>query len=268
MKQHLITLVAAAGLAVATSQAMAAGEAPLAPAQRWSHSGMFGTFERGDLHRGMQVYREVCHGCHSLDLVAFRNLGLIGFAEGDVQAIAGEYEVEDGPDDDGEMFLRPAKPSDRWPGPFPNDQAARAANGGALPPDLSLIVKARAGESIFKGTKLREYGSDYLYALLTGYREDPPHDVELMPGMYYNDYFPGHQIAMAPPLNDGAIEYADGTAATVEQQARDVATFLAWAGDPNAEARRNMGIKVLLFLVVLTALLFALKRKIWADVHH
>jgi cytochrome c1 len=153
------------------------------------------------------------------------------------------------------MFLRPALAADRLPSPFPNEQAARYANNGAYPPDLSLITKARLG------------GPDYINALLTGYREDPPTDVQLMPGMYYNEYFPGHQIAMAPPLADGQLDYADGTEATLAQMSKDVVTFLSWAAEPELEERKRMGVKVMLFLIVLTALLYALKRKIWADVH-
>ena len=268
MRTLVVAAVTAAGVAFAATEGWAA-KAPVAPPQTWTYSGMFGEFDRPALRRGLQVYREVCAACHSLELIAFRNLQALGFSEDEVQSIAEEYEVEDGPDDEGEMFLRPAKASDRFPPPFPNDQAARAANNGALPPDLSLITKARAGEHIFfaGGSKLNEYGSDYLFSLLTGYEDEPPEGVEMMDGMYYNHWFAGHQIAMAPPLVDDGVEYADGTAATVEQQARDVTAFLAWAADPNAEARRNMGVKVILFLIVFTAMLYALKKKIWSDVH-
>ncbi len=267
MRTLLIAIAAAAGVAAAAPEGRAA-TAPLAPPQSWSFSGMFGTFDRDSTRRGLQVYREVCAACHSLDLIAFRNLQDLGFSEEQVQEIAAEYEVEDGPVDEGEMFLRPAKASDRFPAPFPNEQAARAANNGAYPPDLSLITKARAGESLFfHGTKLREYGADYLYALLTGYPEEPPEGVELMDGMYYNEYYPGHQIAMVPPLIDDGVEYADGTEATLQQQAKDVSTFLAWAADPNAEARKSLGVEAVLFTIFLTALLFALKKKIWSDVH-
>jgi ubiquinol-cytochrome c reductase cytochrome c1 subunit len=169
-------------------------------------------------------------------------------------ALAAEVEVTDGPNDQGEMFQRPGRPSDRFPSPFPNEQAARAANNGAAPPDLSLMVKARAG------------GADYIHALLTGY-SDPPQGVTLMEGMHYNKYFPGHQIAMPPPLNPDQVTYADGTKATVEQMAHDVSAFLAWAAEPELEARKRLGLKVVLFLLILTGLLYVAKRKIWSDVH-
>ena len=252
----LVTATALAlfpALAFPTS-AQAAGAAPAAPAQSWNHAGLFGTFDRGAQQRGFQVYKEVCASCHSLDLVAFRHLTQIGYTADQVKAIAATYEVEDGPNDEGEMFTRPGRPSDTLPAPFANDQAARAANNGALPPDLSLMVKARPG------------GADYLYGLLVGYA-DPPADFKLQEGMNYNTYFPGHQIAMAPPLDDEAVEYADGTKPTLARHARDVTVFLAWAAEPELEDRKRMGIKVMLFLILLTAMLYALKRAIWRDLH-
>jgi ubiquinol-cytochrome c reductase cytochrome c1 subunit len=178
----------------------------------------------------------------------------IGFTEEQVKKIAAAKQVTDGPNDQGEMFQRPGQASDRFVSPFPNDNAARAANNGALPPDLSLIVKARKG------------GANYSHALLTGYKPPPP-DVKLPDGMSYNLYFPGNQIAMPPPLSDGAVEYADKTKATVDQMARHVSTFLAWAAEPELEARKRIGVKTLLFLLVLTGMLYAVKRKVWADVH-
>lgn len=245
--------VAAGALVLAVSPASAA-EMPAFPRQQWSFDGLFGTFDRASAQRGWEVYKQVCHSCHGLQFVAFRNLQTLGFTSEQVDAIAAEYEVQAGPNDEGEMFMAPAKPSDRVPSPFPNEQAARFANGGALPPDLSLIVEARKD------------GANYLAALLTGYHEAPP-DVELMPGMYYNAYFPGHQIAMPPPLNEDGITYSDGTQATISQQAHDLTTFLAWAAEPNLEARKQLGISTMLFLIVLTGFLYALKRKIWSDVH-
>jgi ubiquinol-cytochrome c reductase cytochrome c1 subunit len=250
-----LLIAAAATALIGVAAPAGASEAPELAEHDWSFSGMFGTFDRGALQRGLQVYREVCSNCHSLDFIAFRNLAALGLGPDEIQAIADEYEVEDGPDDEGEMFMRPAKASDYFPSPFPNEQAARASNNGALPPDLSLIVKARKG------------GADYIYGVLTGYEEEAPEGVELMEGMYYNNAFPGHQIAMAPPLYEGGVEYADGTEATVEQEAEDVVTFLAWAAQPELEERKRMGVKVMLFLIVLTAMLFAVKRKIWSDVH-
>ena len=250
MKTVGIVLVAI-GLCAA-SPARSAGDA--APAQHWSFSGLFGAFDRGALRRGFTVYKDVCAACHGLRLLSYRNLSDIGFSEDEVKAIAAEVEVQDGPDDEGEMFDRPGKPSDRFQSPFPNDNAARAANNGALPPDLSLIVKARLG------------GADYLSALLTGYAEPPP-GMQLPEGMSYNAYFSGKQIAMPPPLADDGVEYADGTSATVAQQALDVTTFLAWAAEPELEERKRMGVKVVLFLLLLTGLLYVAKRRIWADLH-
>ena len=249
-----ILATAALALVILGGPARAA-EGPALPALSWSFQGMFGTYDRAALRRGFQVYTEVCASCHSLRLLSYRHLGSVGFSEDEVKAIAAEIEVEDGPDDEGEMFTRPGKPSDRFASPFANEMAARASNNGALPPDLSLMVKARKG------------GPDYLHGLLTGYAEEPPDGVDVMEGMNYNKYFPGQQIAMAPPLADGAVEYADGTEATLDRHARDVVTFLAWAASPELEERKRLGVKVLLFLIVLTAMLYALKRQIWSDLH-
>jgi len=248
-------LIAACAAVLLSTSPLEASEAPESPEQEWSFSGMFGTFDRGALQRGYQVYSEVCSGCHSMNLLGFRNLSEIGFSDEQIEEIAANFEAEDGPNDEGDMFMRPARASDPFPSPFANEQAARFANNGAYPPDLSLITKARLS------------GPDYVYALLTGYREEPPEGVQLMPGMYYNDYFPGHQIAMAPPLSDDLVEYEDGTDATLPQMAADVVTFLSWSAEPELEERKRLGIKVLLFLIALTALLYALKRKIWSDVH-
>lgn len=253
MKRKIFA-AAFATLLFATGAANAA-EAPKLPAQSWPFSGVFGTFDRPALQRGFQVYKQVCKSCHAANLLAYRNLTEIGFTPQQVTEIAAEFEVEDGPNDEGEMFIRKAVAADRFVKPFPNEAAARFANNGAYPPDLSLITKARLG------------GPDYLYALLIGYKDEPPAGFELMEGMYYNEYFPGHQIAMAPPLSEGGVDYADGTTATVEQMAKDVVTFLSWAAEPEMEERKRLGVKVMIFLVVLTALLYALKRKIWADVH-
>lgn len=250
-------LLALALPAVATAPAAQAAEGVAVPEQQWSFDGIFGTFDRAALQRGYQVYREVCATCHAMDLLAFRHLQDPhgpNYGEEEVKAFAAEATVTDGPNDEGEMFERAGVPSDYFPAPFANEAAARYANGGAYPPDLSLIVKARAG------------GADYLYALLTGYRE-PPADVEMNAGMYYNEYFPGHQIAMAPPLYADGVTYQDGTLATVEQMAHDVSVFLTWAAEPNLEVRKQTGVKVILFLLVMTGLLYAAKRKIWADVH-
>jgi len=249
----LIASVLAFGMGIA---AASAAETLKVPTQKWAHTGFFGTFDRAELQRGYQVYKEVCAACHAMHQIRFRNLAGIGLSEAEIAAIAKEYEVTDGPNDEGEMFQRPARPSDRFKSPFPNQQAARAANGGAYPPDLSLIVKNRVG------------GENYIYALLTGYKETPPAGVTLMEGMNYNDWFPGHQIGMAPPLSDDRVQYADGTKATLAQQAHDVSVFLTWASSPHLEARNSLGVKVMLFLIILAGLLYATKRKVWRDIKH
>jgi ubiquinol-cytochrome c reductase cytochrome c1 subunit len=232
----------------------AGGEEIHIPDTRFSFDGIFGTYDRASAQRGFQVYKEVCANCHAMHLLSYRNLRALGLTEAQVAAIAATVQIQDGPNDEGQMFERPGRPSDRFRSPFPNPQAARAANNGALPPDLSVIAKARAG------------GADYLYALLTGYG-DPPAGVTVMDGMSYNRYFPGHQIAMSAPLSEGQVEFADGTPSTVENMARDVSTFLQWAAEPELEERRAMGIKIILFLTVLAGLAYAVKRKVWADVH-
>jgi len=220
----------------------------------WPHQGVTGTFDRAALQRGFQVYKEVCSSCHSLKHLSYRNLTALGFSADEVKAIASNYTVMDGPNDEGEMFERPALPSDRFKSPFANANAARAANNGALPPDLSLIVKARAGHE------------DYIYSLLIGY-EEAPADFTLNPGMSYNTVFPGHQIAMAAPLNPDGVSYADGTKASVDQMAQDVVQFLAWAGDPHLEERKRTGLAVMIFLVIFAGLMYAAKKKMWKDVH-
>ncbi|MFN0264465.1 cytochrome c1 [Tepidamorphus sp. 3E244] len=245
-----------AGLAL---PAMAAGEEVEIPHQSWSFSGPFGTFDRGQLQRGYKVYREVCSSCHSMELVKFRNLaepGGPGFNEEQVKVIAAEYDITDGPDDAGDMFDRPGKPFDSFPSPFPNEKAARASNGGSYPPDFSVFAKARAN------------GPDYIYAVLTGYEEEPPEHVELREGMHYNHYFPGHQIAMAPPLSEELVDYTDGSPMTVDQYARDVASFLMWTAEPKLEQRKTLGLQVMIFLLVFAGLLYFTKQKIWRNVEH
>jgi ubiquinol-cytochrome c reductase cytochrome c1 subunit len=255
MRKYFISVATAVSVAVlASSNVMAAGDVVKPPEQQWSFSGLFGTFDRGSLQRGFQVYNEVCAACHSVRLLAYRNLMEIGFTEEQVKKIAAAKEVTDGPNDEGEMFQRPARLSDRFVKPFPNEQAARAGNNGAFPPDLTLMTKARVG------------GADYVHALLTGYKK-PPKDKKVAEGMAYNLYFAGNQIAMASPLGEGAVEYADKTKATVSQMAHDVTTFLAWAAEPELEWRKRMGVKVVLFLLILTGLLYGVKRKVWSDLH-
>jgi len=247
----LTALSAVLGLGIATAEA---AEGVEIPSRDWSFSGPFGTFDPAARQRGFQVFKEVCSGCHGLEYIAFRNLAEIGYSEDEVKAIAAEFTMVDGPDDEGEMFEREGKSSDFWPAPFANDKAAAAANNGATPPELSLITKARKN------------GPNYVFALLTGY-EEPPTDVELLEGLNYNKVFPGHQIAMAAPLFEDGVEYADGTPASVEQMAHDVVTFLAWTAEPEMDARKHMGLKVMIFLVVFSIVLYAVKRKVWADQH-
>ena len=208
----------------------------------------------GALQRGYEVYSQSCTFCHSLEYIAFRNLVDIGLSEDEAKAIAETFQVTDGPDDQGNLYQRPARLSDRFVAPFPNENAARFANGGALPPDLSLLAKSRPG------------GPDYLFAILTGY-EVPPEGVEVTPGMNYNPFFAGGEIAMPEPLFEGMVAYADGTEATVEQMAADVVQFLTWAAEPKLEDRKRMGLGVMIFLVILTGLFIAVKRRVWADVH-
>jgi ubiquinol-cytochrome c reductase cytochrome c1 subunit len=253
MKNNIFAAVALA--AFAWSGLAPAAETVTPSAEEWSFDGLFGTFDRAQMQRGYQVYKEVCHACHGLKFIAFRNLEALGFSPDQLAAIAAEFEVQDGPNDEGDMFMRPAKAADHVPSPFANDQAARVANNGALPPDLSLIVEARKG------------GADYVYGVLTGYRDQPPEGVQIQEGMYYNEYFPGHQIAMPPPLSDDRVTYADGTQATLSQEAKDVTAFLAWAAEPNLEERKRLGISTILFVLVITGMLYALKRQIWSDVH-
>ena len=247
-------LALAAGVAL-TSPSVQAAEGAAIPSYDWSFEGVFGHYDRSALQRGFQVYREVCAGCHSLDLIRFRNLSALGYSEAEIDAFASEATVVDGPDDEGEMFERAGLAKDPLPAPFANDKAAAAANGGAVPPDLSLVAKSRIG------------GPNYLLALLTGYSEEPPEGVEVLEGLSYNPYFPGGQIAMAPPLFEEAVEYADGTPATVDQMAADVTHFLMWAAEPKMELRKSLGIKTVLFLLLLTGLFYAVKKKVWSDLH-
>ena len=254
--RRLTLAVAAAALIGAglASRAARAEDMTALPEVHWSFDGIFGTFDHAAARRGFQVYKEVCSACHSMDLLHYRSIEGLDFSEDEVKAIAASVQVPGEPDDNGDVKDRPGKPSDAFKAPFPNTNAARAANNGALPPDLSVIVKARKG------------GATYVHAILTGF-VNPPADFKLQNGMNYNEYFPGHQIAMPQPLQDSSVTYADGTQATVDQEARDVSTFLAWASEPTLEERHFTGVKTILFLIVLTALLYAYKRKVWAKVH-
>ncbi len=238
---------------VIASPAWAAGDAPHIAKQDWSFDGVTGTYDRASLQRGLQVYRQVCSACHGMNRVAYRNLEDLGYTADQVKSLAAEDMVTDGPNDEGEMFDRAARPSDRFKKPYPNDNAGRYANNGALPPDLSLIVKARHG------------GADYIYGLLTGYAP-PPATLAMNPGMHYNKAFSGHQIAMAPPLSDGLVAYGDSSPQTVAQYARDVASFLAWASDPHMEDRKRTGVKIFLFLLALAGVMYFVKKELWKKV--
>jgi ubiquinol-cytochrome c reductase cytochrome c1 subunit len=223
----------------------------------WSFKGMTGRFDRSSLQRGYQVYNEVCASCHSMNLLSYRNLGEKGgpeFSIDQVKAIAASFEVTDGPDSQGEMFTRPGRPSDKFVSPYPNVQASTAANGGAYPPDMSVLVKARKG------------GADYIYSVLMGY-EEAPQDFELEDGVYYNRYMDGNKIKMAKPLLEDSVTYADGTEASESQMAMDVTTFLTWASEPHLEARHQIGFKVIMYLIVLTILVYLSMRRLWSRIN-
>lgn len=221
---------------------------------KWSFDGIFGTYDRGALQRGFQVYKEVCAACHSMDRLSYRNLAELGYTEAEIKAIAAEATMTDGPDEEGEMYERPGRPSDRFKAPYPNIQAAKAVNNGAYPPDFSLLDKSRHG------------GADYIYAILTGY-SDAPSGVELMPGQYWNKAMHGNVIAMPPPLSVDQVAYSEGTEQSVEQYAKDVAHFMTWASEPTMEIRKKTGVKAFLFLLIFSAVLYGVKRKIWSDLH-
>ncbi len=276
-KNTLLALGFASALSVASASVVLAADAhaPQPPRQSWSFSGPFGKFDKAQLQRGFKVYREVCQACHSMQLVAFRTLGqagALGFTEGQIKTIAGEYQINDGPNDSGEMFQRPGRPSDYFPPIYPNEQAARATHNGALPVDLSVIAKARTYEVGFPGflidivRQYQENGVDYIHALLTGYGE-PPAGEQLSAGQHWNNFFPGHKIAMAPPLDKDRVEYTDGTPQTVDQYARDVTAFLMWAAEPHLESRKRIGFQVMIFLIVFAGLAYFTKKKIWASAH-
>ncbi|WP_088342642.1 MULTISPECIES: cytochrome c1 [Rhodomicrobium] len=284
-RKSLTLLVAASAIAYAGPSRAAEGEGSHgaeASRQDWTFGGLTGHFDRAQLRRGYTVYKNVCAACHGMRLMYFRNLSQPGgpeFATGNVEQFASEAQVQDGPDDNGDMFTRPGKPSDRFPSPYANAKAAAAAQNGAVPPDLSVMAKARAVESSGAWymspfhwirdivTNYQEGGPDYIYALLTGYAE-PPAGFNLTAGMNYNKAFPGHQIAMPQPLTDGSVEYTDGTPGTVDNYARDVTAFLMWSAEPKLEERKRMGLKVLIYLVILAGLLYLSKRALWRNVKH
>jgi len=248
--RFLLAAVIGAGLFAAQAHA----EDASMPGQKWSFDGLFGTPDIASAQRGLQVYAEVCSTCHSMHLLHYRDLEDLGLNPNEVKAFASTFTVPQGLDDQGQPKEGPATPANQFRSPFPNDLAARAANNGALPPDLSLIINAR------------EHGPDYVYGLMTGYA-NPPAGFTMQDGMNYNRTFPGHQIAMPQPLQDGRVTYTDGTPTSTDQEARDVVTFLAWAANPEAAERKAMGVRVILFLILLTGVTYIVKRRIWSDVH-
>ena len=257
-RSNLKTLLLIASLFLLSSARLysAGGEAEPLKVD-WSFKGITGKFDRASLQRGFQVYKEVCSSCHSMQYLSYRNLGEPGvpeFSQQEVKAIAASVEITDGPNDQGEMFTRPGRPADKFKNPYPNVKASTAANGGAYPPDMSVLVKARPG------------GSNYIYSVLVGY-EDPPEGVSLDDGVYYNKYMIGNKIKMSSPLSDDIVEYSDGTQATVDQMAKDVTTFLTWAAEPELEERHRTGVKVIIYLVLLTILVYLSMKRIWSRVN-
>jgi ubiquinol-cytochrome c reductase cytochrome c1 subunit len=285
---RILSVLAAAGFVMAGAAGFAAaqeeGHSEAEPThfpinkpteEEWTFAGPFGHYDRGQLQRGLKVYKEVCSACHSMQLVAFRTLEDLGYSEAQVKAFAAEYTVQDGPNADGEMFERPGIPSDHFPSPFPNVEAAAAANNGAAPPDFSLIAKARGVERGFPTfvfdvfTLYAENGPDYIHALLTGYGHEPPAGMQIPEGTYYNpNFIAAKSLAMAPPLSDDQVTYDDGSPQTVDQYARDVSAFLMWAAEPHLEDRKKMGFRVMVFLVLFAGLVYATKRRVWTSVAH
>ncbi|MFD1747637.1 cytochrome c1 [Rhizobium helianthi] len=263
-------------LAETTHHAIQSGHFPVLKPKNesWSFAGPFGKYDKAQLQRGLKIYKEVCSACHSMSLVSFRTLEDLGYSEAQVKAFASEYEVQDGPNDDGEMFTRKAVPSDHFPSPFPNMQAAAASNGGAAPPDFSLIAKARGvtrGFPLFVAdifTQYQEGGPDYIYSLLTGY-QDPPQGVEVSEGTHFNPYFSSAiALKMAPPLSDGQVTYDDGAPQTLDQYARDISAFLMWAAEPHLEERKRTGFMVMVFLAIFTILIYLTKKSVYASKDH
>jgi ubiquinol-cytochrome c reductase cytochrome b/c1 subunit len=269
---------AMAWLAPSSASAQEAAHAPVPPRNSWSFAGPFGKFDQAQLQRGFKVYKEVCQTCHGLALVSFRNLadpGGPGFSVAQAAAIAGEYKIQDGPNDQGEMFERDGRLADRFPPPttWKNEAQARSLYNGTVPPDMSVLAKARTYERGFPWflfdifTQFQEQGVDYIVALLKGYKDKAPEGVTIPSGGNYNEFFPGHSIAMPPPLTDGRVEYTDGTPTTIDQQAKDVAAFMMWAAEPHMDVRKRVGFQVMIFLLIFAGLMYFTKKKVWADVH-
>ncbi len=264
------------GLAAMAEHAAETGHYPILPPKNvdWTFAGPFGNYDKGQLQRGLKVYTEVCSACHSMKLVAFRTLEDLGYSEEQVKAFAANYEVEDGPNGDGDMFTRAAVPSDHFPSPFANEEAAAASNNGAAPPDFSLLAKARGVTRGFPTfivdifTQYQEGGPDYIYSLLTGYQE-APEGVAVGDGTHFNPYFVGSaSLAMAQPIDDGMVTYDDGSPETLDQYAKDVAAFLMWAAEPHLEERKHTGFMVMVFLAIFTALVYLTKKSVYANKEH
>lgn len=290
MKKILTSLallgVFAAGIGAVGSVAIAAEEAHNAAAPThfpihepkemdWTFAGPFGIYDKAQLQRGLKVYKEVCSACHSMNLVAFRTLEDLGYSEAQIKSLSAEYTIHDGPNDAGDMFDRPGKPSDHFPAPFANEEAAAASNGGAAPPDMSLLAKARGVERGFPRfvfdifTQYAQGGPDYIHSLLTGYDETPPAGMVIPEGTHYNPYFmSGVSLKMPKPLSDGQVTYDDGSPQTIDQYSRDVSAFLMWAAEPHMEDRKKTGFRVLVFLLLFGALMYLTKRKVWEGVAH
>ncbi len=256
MKKYLKTSIVVLSLLFFSFQKVYSAEKQELLKVDWSFKGFLGKFDRGSLQRGYQVYTEVCASCHSMKYLSYRNLAEEGgpeFTKEEAKAIAASFEVTDGPNDDGEMFTRPARLSDKFVNPYQNDKEAMASNGGAYPPDMSVLVKARSG------------GANYIYSVLLGY-VDPPSDISLDDGVYYNKYMYGNKIKMPKVLEDGLVEYNDGTEATEEQMAKDVVTFLSWSAEPHLETRHKIGFKAIIYLIIITLLAYLSMKKIWSRI--
>ena len=256
MKKYFKTTIVILSLLFFSSQKVYSAEKQELLKVDWSFKGYLGKFDRGSLQRGYQVYTEVCASCHSMKYLSYRNLAEEGgpeFTNEEAKAIAANFEGTDGPNDDGEMFIRPAKLSDKFVNPYQNDKEAIASNGGAYPPDMSVLVKARSG------------GANYIYSVLLGY-VDPPSDISLDDGVYYNKYMYGNKIKMSAPLSDDIVEYSDGTKATTEQMSKDVVTFLMWAAEPHLEQRHKFGFRVIIYLIIISVLVYFSMKKIWSRI--
>ena len=275
MKRTILILALAGGLGAAAAPAIAQEhDTPVPPKLKWSFAGPFGKYDQAQLQRGFKIYKEVCAACHSLQMLAFRNLadtGGPGFSEEQAAAVAAEYKIKD-LDDKGEPVERTGRLADSFPSSFANELAAKAANGGVAPPDMSTLAKARTYERGFPWfvfdaiTQYQEQGSDYIAALLKGY-EEPPKGFQLPSGGHYNRYFPGHNIAMPPPLQANQVTYDDGAPQTMDQYSKDISAFLMWAAEPHLVARKRMGFQVMIFLIVLAGLMYFTKKKVWSAAH-